>query len=478
MSPATSEIMQQRQPFCGCLTMTIEPAGPATTTDQSYPLTGRSGSAPASSAANSTPHLPGVTANRQNKLRPERRMAGKQLSLIQLEKVCHRLGRSVKAGISLLQAWDNETRYLTGPLKRSFERVRSRIVAGETAADAIADDACFPSMFVEMVRVGEETGQLDRAFLRLADHYRNLVQLRRTFVQGLTWPMMQLMTAVGIITLLFLIVAWLESSLAMFKAPDIFWLGLSPIGNLVLFWGFVLSTIAGIYLAIQGTARGWFGRLPMQIALHIPLLGNTIQTMSLSRFAWSFGTAVDSGMDAQPAIRLGIRSTQNHYYTSHENGIAESVQRGDEFYTALDRTGAFPEDLLQTVQVGEVTGELGECLERLSDDYRDQAENSLRRISQMTGFGIFILVASIIGIAIMLMYANYLSTMHKALTNPIGTTEQIESGEKTKNPVTAAKNRAVKDFVEQNEDFQQIKSMYEHLQNINKMTPDEFLDGF
>ena len=396
----------------------------------------------------------------------------------QLEKLCYRLGRSLKAGISLTDAISSETRFLKGPLRRSFDQVRSSIAGGSTAADALQQQNCFPSMLVEMVRVGEETGRLDQALLRLADHYRNLVHMRRSFIQGITWPVLQLIAAAGVITVMFLIIAWLESRMAFFKAPDIFRLGLSPIGNLLLFWSVIIGGSVTIWLTIRAAVAGWLGRIPMWLALHVPLLGSTIKTLSLSRFAWSFGMAIDSGMDAKRAIRLGVRSTQNPFYTAHEDALAESVADGDEFFVAMDRTAAFPPDLLQAVQVGEQTGELTESLQRLSDDYREQSEFSLRRISQVSGFCIFVVVAAILGIAVMLMYANYLGTLHEALNNPMGTTEQIEAGEKTANPVIAAKNEAVKEFMENNEDFQKIKSMYEHLSEINSMTPDEFLDGF
>ncbi len=402
----------------------------------------------------------------------------KTLSTRQLEQLCHRLGRSLKAGIPIARAWENETRLHTGDLRGAFEQVQAEIADGGTAADAVAEQKCFPPMFAEMVRVGEETGRLDEALLRLADHYRNLVRMHRTMKQALTWPVLQSIAAVVVITVFFLIAARLESTMAFFRAPDVFMLGLPPLGNLILFWGIILGIAASLFVAVKGVASGWLGRLPVQMAMSMPLLGQAVRTLSLSRFAWSFGTAVESGMDAKQAIRLAVRSTQNHYYTVHEESIAEAVHQGNEFFTALDQAEAFPEELVQAVQVGELTGDLPESLDRLSDDYREQSELSLRRISQVTGFMVFSLVAALTGTAVILMYANYMGTLNEALTAPMATAEQIEDGEKTDNPIIAARNEAVRDFVENNEDYKKIQSTYEHLQNINTMTPDEFLDGF
>ena len=312
----------------------------------------------------------------------------------------------------------------------------------------------------------------------MADHYRTLVSMKRTFLQGVTRPVLQLITASAVITAFFVVLHVLQTRISGLVAPDLFMLGLSPLGNLALFWGVVMFITVGSYLVVKGIRSGWFGAIPMRIALAVPLLGGTIKTLALSRFAWAFGTAVDAGMNANKAIRLGVRSTQNRFYQVHESSISTSVADGQDFYTALRQTDAFPNDLLQAVQTGERTGELTESLERLSDDYREQSVIDLRRIGQISGFGIFVTVSTLMGFSILFMYANYLGSLSDALKGQTLTLEEIREGQQTtSNPVIATRNEMVKDFVENNEDFKQIESMYKHLGNYNEMTPDEFLDG-
>ena len=403
--------------------------------------------------------------------------AGPLLSLRQLEKMCYRLGASLKAGISIEEAWRNETSLLNGGAHRAFDNVHARLLDGGTLTDALFVEHCFPQLLNEMVRVGEETGQLDQAFLKMADHYRALVRMKRTFLQGITWPILQLLAATAVISLFFVVLHVLQSRISGLVAPDVFFLGLSPLGNLLLFWAvLMLVTISG-YLVIRGIRSGWFGTLPMRIAFAIPVLGSTIKTLSLSRFAWAFGTAVDAGMNAQNAIRLGLRSTQNRFFQVHEPSIAKSVASGKDFFTALSQSDAFPDDLLQAVQTGERTGELTESLRRLSDDYWEQSEINLRRVGQISGFGIVVMVGSMMGFSILLMYASYLGTLSDALKGQALTLEQIRDGQTTTNPVIAVRNEMVKDFVENNKDFQQIETIYKHLGKYNEMTPNEFLDG-
>ena len=96
-----------------------------------------------------------------------------QLSLTQLENTCYRLGISLKAGIPIAQAWEIESRMLRGRTRRMFDGVLGRIRGGMTLADSIAGEKSFPPLLIEMIRVGEETGQLDQ---QTAEHVHRLVQ--------------------------------------------------------------------------------------------------------------------------------------------------------------------------------------------------------------------------------------------------------------------------------------------------------------
>ncbi len=399
------------------------------------------------------------------------------LSASQLEQMCYRLGSSLQAGIPIAEAWGNESELLRGRIHRSFGGVHARLLEGESLADALVGEPCVPPMLAEMVRAGEETGQLDQAFLRMADYYRALVRMKRTFWQGVTWPALQLVAAAALITVFFVALHVLQSRIPGLVAPDVFLLGLSPLENLLLFWGVLLFVVSSVFLAVKGIRSGWFGSLPLRAALAVPLLGSTIKSLALSRFAWAFGTAADAGMNAQQAILLGLRSTQNGLYQSHERAVAASVGAGKDFFTALRRTNAFPSDLLQAVRTGELTGKLTESLARLADDYREQSAANLRRISQVSGFGVLVATTALMGFSILFMYANYLGTLSDALQGHAVTLEQIRAGQQTTNPIIATRDNMVKDFVENNEDFKQIESIYKYLGRYNEMTPDEFLDG-
>ena len=94
--------------------------------------------------------------------------------------------------------------------------------------------------------------------------------------------------------------------------------------------------------------------------------------------------------------------------------VSTSLQQGDELFVALLSTGIFPDDFLDTLQVGEQSGRLDESMLRLADYYEDCARGALATLTKLSGFAIWAIVAAmIIGIIVNMVagYANFLQQL-------------------------------------------------------------------
>ena len=99
------------------------------------------------------------------------------------------------------------------------------VASGGSIADAVrATDGYFPSVFCQMVDVGEKTGRLDQTLLQLASHYEFLVKLRGFFLMGLIWPAFNFIGAMLVIGLLICVSGWLAP-----PGESIDLLGLGPV---------------------------------------------------------------------------------------------------------------------------------------------------------------------------------------------------------------------------------------------------------
>ena len=123
-----------------------------------------------------------------------------RLSTRALQELCHRLAVETDAGIDIRRTWQREAENAPALLRPILSRVRDGVAGGQSLSLALAGAGrVFPPLFLEMVRVGEESGTLGSVFRRLESHYRRSRQAQRIFLGAIAWPMFELAFAIVVI---------------------------------------------------------------------------------------------------------------------------------------------------------------------------------------------------------------------------------------------------------------------------------------
>lgn len=414
------------------------------------------------------------------------------LSLTELERFCHLMGRALGGGLSFLDAVESYGR----TAKWDASAVSASVRNGESAADSLRNAGGFPTLLISMVEVGEASGRLDETFLRLADYFRELIRSRRAFKQGIVWPILQLIAALVVLSLLFIGLEYLQRTVTSVVAPDLFGFGFQPLGNLALVWIVAASLSALLTVVVLAMRRGSLPRPLSKLVFALPWVGTTSTRISTSRFAWALGAAIDSGTDAVSSIRLAVGGSGERKFRAVEPAMIDAVRNGESLESALNATASFPAELVQAVAVGESTGQVTEFVQRLADDYDEQNAIALRRFGQVCGLVVSLGVVSLLGFTIISMYSNYLQMVTGALQANSQTLDQIRgdvlagttsadqvsgalgsSAGAANNELIQTRDRMVKDFVENNEDFKKVESIYTTIGRFHEMTPNEFLDA-
>jgi type II secretory pathway component PulF len=326
------------------------------------------------------------------------------ISTTQLARFCNRVGTSLRAGIDARTIFEREAQR-GGPRQReAMDRIAQAIRAGESVTTAFTQqNGFFPPLVCEMVAVGETTGKVDEVFLQLGEQYQHLVQLRRTFLNAIIWPGIQLVAAIFVISL-FILVMGMISPAGGQPAFDPLGVGVgfSGVINFLLIVGGLGGAIAFV---VWGFVRGRFGSWPVVMLMRVPMIGTCIETMALARMAWSLAMANNAGMDPRRSIKLALRSSNNSYYKSFQQKIDGALAGGAEIHEALARTHAFPSEFVDVVANGELSGTLPESLLRLSQDYRSRAESSSGILTRLASGAVWAFVVLILaGLVIRLLY--------------------------------------------------------------------------
>jgi type IV pilus assembly protein PilC len=328
-----------------------------------------------------------------------------------LAQLCRRMSTSLHAGIDVRAAWQQESQRGSPQQRSRAEEISRRVADGESVAIAMRDcDGFFPSLACDMVDVGEQSGHLDAVLLQLAEYYEHVVELRRSFLQRIAWPILQLAMGVMIVALLILILGVVGSKV------DLLGLGLSTGMSLFIYFLGVFGFAGAVVLVVMAVQRGWFGGAPLRAAMSIPILGRAIQNSALSRFSMALGMAMDTGMDVGRALQMALSCTQNSYYTSHTEPLRGQVQSGRELHVALRNTSAFPDEYLDQFESGELAGTLPEVLSRLSFEYRDRAQLSLKVVVTALSIAIWVGIAALLVFVIIRLFITlYLGPINEAL---------------------------------------------------------------
>jgi type II secretory pathway component PulF len=333
-----------------------------------------------------------------------------------LAGLSRRLAISLAAGVDVRNVWTRETSAAHGSANRAFGTIRNAVAEGSTLGDAIDETGnYFPEFFREMVRVGEESGQLPEVFRQLADHYEHQLQMRRALLTAISWPMIELALALSVVGA----VIFAMGAIPQLANSGIDMLGLGLKGTSgLLIYVMVLGAIGGgMVLLYRATVRGALWAAPLQkLMMRIPQLGKALETFALARLTWAMHVTLNSGMDLRKALSLSLRSTQNVFYTQHIDRVNKSIRIGNEVHEALGRTGAFPLMFVDAVAVGEESGMLSETMANLSKQYQAEAKMAMAIITAIMGFLVFVLIAGIIIFFIYQIFMNaYLGPINDAL---------------------------------------------------------------
>ncbi|HWB14160.1 MAG TPA: type II secretion system F family protein [Pirellulales bacterium] len=340
-----------------------------------------------------------------------------RIGLRELAQLCRRLSTGLEAGVDVRRVWAREKEgYVSPTLRRHFHQMVEAVNHGETISDAVADTGTyFPTLFRELVNVGEQTGKLAEVLRRLADHYDHQIRLRQAFMAAIAWPMLQLTAAVGIIGLVIYVMGFLPT-MEDGKPVDILGFGLVGGRGLILYLLMIGGIVGAITAVVHAIRRGLVWTRPIQLVLiRLPGLGRPIETLALAQFSWTMYVTLEAGMDLLKALPLCLRSTGNAHYTDHTAEIVHEIRSGGELTHALADTKAFPRTFLDSFHVGEESGRLPETLAILSEQYQDQAKRAMTALTVIGGFVVWGLVAMVIIALIFRIASMYIGTINSAL---------------------------------------------------------------
>jgi type IV pilus assembly protein PilC len=323
---------------------------------------------------------------------------GTQLSWSTLATFNRSLGTMLHSGVDILKSFKVAGSQSSDPkLQRASKEIVDDIRRGKQVAEAMRGQAgTFPDLMIDLVDVAEETGSLPEVLAALADHYDNLVRLRRTFLGQIAWPVFQLVAAIFIVAGLILVLGLIAESNNN-KPLDVLGLGLYGARGAMIWLGGCFGTAFLMFVAYQMLTKGLAGKAAVHsLLLKVPVVGGCLRSFAIARFSWAFALTQQAGMSIEPSLESSLKATGNGAFVTSIPQTVAMVVAGEDLTTTLEATGLYPRDFLEMVRVGEATGTVPEALQRLSPQLEDRARRSLSALTAALAWLIWALVAGLI----------------------------------------------------------------------------------
>ncbi len=130
-------------------------------------------------------------AGRYNWDRFKLKMMGDVIRKLETARFCRTLGTLLKSGVPLLQALHNAKDVISNQVIASaIDKVSAGAKEGKGIAVPLSNTGVFPALALSMIKVGEETGQLDTMLLKVANTYEKSLNIAIKRFVSLLEPVM------------------------------------------------------------------------------------------------------------------------------------------------------------------------------------------------------------------------------------------------------------------------------------------------
>lgn len=317
---------------------------------------------------------------------------------------CFHLEQLARAGVPILEGLSDLRDSLEHPRFREVvASLIESIEGGQTLSQAMAAQSkVFNKVFISLIRAGEATGKLPEVLRSLSESLKWEDELASQTKKIIMYP-----AFVGTIVLAatFFLMVYMVPQLKQFvknmgqvlpmQTQVLFFVS----DALVTYWYVVvllpILLVAGLQIMLRTNpvARVRFDG----IKLKLPLVGDILRKIILSRFANTFALLYASGIPILDSIRTTQDVVGNHVVRQGLERVEQLIGEGQNVTAAFHSIGFFPPLVIRMLRVGESTGRLDDALMNVSYFYNRDVKESVEKVQQLIEPMLTVLLGSLLG---------------------------------------------------------------------------------
>jgi type IV pilus assembly protein PilC len=333
-----------------------------------------------------------------------------KVKIMQIVVFTRQLSTMITSGLTLVQSLEILANQVEDRnLKGIIREIKSKIERGSSFAEALKDyPQCFDSLYVNLVRAGEESGTIDTVLQRLANYMEKIAKLKKKVKSALIYPASIVVVAMAVVMVLLVFVIPVFETMfkdmgASLPAPTQFVVNLSKLvkAYILHIFGFLVLLFIG-FKKYYSTESG--RKAVDKLLLRLPLFGVLVIKNSIARVSRTLATLLSSGVPILESLNIVAKVAGNKIVEEAMLEAKARITEGKSMSEPLAESGVFPPMMVQMVQVGESTGALDNMLNKLADFYEDDVDNMVSNLMTLMEPAIMVFLGVILGGLIISMY--------------------------------------------------------------------------
>ncbi|MDP3876559.1 MAG: type II secretion system F family protein [Methylobacter sp.] len=331
-----------------------------------------------------------------------------------IEHEFHQIAVMLRSGISLLDALNLSLKHCRIGARSTWERLAKRIEQGSSFTDALTEHSAFSEFTVQLIRVGEQTGNLSTVMDEAANEVKASRKLKKQITTALRSPAFSLLMAIGIIIFMMTgLIPEIKKLLKMMGKP------MPPItkalidtSDWVLANGLMMSVTATVAVVTfivfynWPPSRWWIDKY----ALKMPVIGYVLRLSGTVLFCRAMGLLLRSGVVMVDALTTIEKLHVNKYMASRISFARNQIMQGSSLADQMEIESGYMPLVLQMTRVGENSGTLDQILTEMTEYHDELLKQAIATLTGMIAPAMTIFVGGVIGF----VYAAFLVAMFAA----------------------------------------------------------------
>lgn len=313
-------------------------------------------------------------------------LANKKITAKELITLFITLEQFERAGVPLLDSLKDLASFSENPkMKSMMQNIYEWVKSGELLSAALSK---FPEVFdevsVNLVAMGEKTGNLDVAFKNIYENLKWNMEMKRKTIKAIKSPIFSLSLLVIVAVILLKVVV--PKVLGFILEQDItipsYTTALINTSDFIEknFITIVISCIA-IFFTIRMALFNKIFKIKFdQFKLKLPLLGQIMVKLDVSRFTKFFGITFSAGIPVLKCIEIANNVVVNRYLKNEIEYIKIKVSEGKTISKCIEDSDIFPFIVKRMFKVGEDSGNIENAMENIQYFYTTEINDSIDKI--------------------------------------------------------------------------------------------------